>query len=195
MLNVTVAPILALRHPSEVIASLRRRDGMPADIAAPLWLHYMLEAERQTRYRPRAVLSFDRLMENWRGCLASVTTEAGIAWRVPLDSAGRAIGEHLRPQLRHHYAAPRKVVVGKPPISDWVEETYDALRRIESGDRGAQFARLDHVRDQFAPWRARAPRISAADASALQRPRTISRTLPTTSTSPTVSPGRNVSFR
>lgn len=56
LLDVTVAPILALQHPSEVIASLRRRDGMPADIAAPLWLHYTLEAERQTRDRPRAVL-------------------------------------------------------------------------------------------------------------------------------------------
>jgi len=195
MLNVTTASILALRHPTEVIASLRRRDGMPADIAAPLWLHYMLEAERQTRYRPRAVLSFDRLMEDWRGCLARVTAETGVAWPVPLNSAAAAIGEHLRPQLRHHYAAPRKVVAGKPPISNWVAETYGALRHIEAGDRGAQFARLDRVRDQFATWRANAPRVSLADATALQLPSTITNTPPTTSTNPTVSPGRNVSLR
>jgi len=195
MLNVTVAPILALRHPTEVVASLRRRDGMPADIAAPIWLHYMLEAERQTRHRPRAVLSFDRLIEDWRGCLARVTAETGIAWKVPLDSAAAAIGEHLRPQLRHHYAAPRKVLAGKPPISDWVAETYDALRNIEAGDGGTQLARLDRVRDQFATWRAKAPRVSVEDATALQLPRTISSTPPTTSTNPTVSPGRNVSLR
>lgn len=134
-------------------------------------------------------------MEDYRGCLARIATDAAIAWKVPLHSATAAIGEHLRPQLRHHYAAPRKVVAGKPPISDWVAETYNALRNIEAGDDGAQFARLDRVREQFAPWRARAPRVSEADASALQLPRTISSTPPTTSSSPTVSPGRNVSFR
>ncbi len=194
-LNVSVAPLLALRHPTEVLASMRRRDGMPADVAAPLWLHYTLEAERHTRNRPRAVLSYDGFMQDWRGCLTRVTAEARIAWQVPLESAAAAIGEFLRPQLRHHYAAPRKVVAGRPPISDWIAETYDALRHIEAGDGAAQYARLDRVREQFAIWRARAPRVSLADATALQLPRTISSTPPTISTSPAVSPGRNVSFR
>jgi hypothetical protein len=194
-LNVVVAPLLALRHPTEVLASMRRRDGMPGDVAAPLWLHYTLEAERHTRHRPRAVLSYDNFMQDWRGCLARVTAEAGIAWQVPIESAAVKIGEFLRPQLRHHYAAPRKVVAGRPPIADWIAETYDALRRIEAGDGGAQFARLDRIREQFATWRGRAPRVSEADATALQLPRTISSTPPTTSASPAVSPGRNVSFR
>jgi hypothetical protein len=87
------------------------------------------------------------------------------------------------------------MAAGKPPIADWIAETYDALRRIEAGDDAGQFARLDQVRADFAPWRARAPRVSEADATALQLPRTISSTPPTTSTNPATSPGRNVSFR
>jgi hypothetical protein len=194
-LNISVAPLLALRHPAEVIASLRRRDGMPSDVAAPLWLHYMLEAECQTRNRPRAVLSYDTFMQDWRGCMARVTAEAHIAWQMPFDSAAPAIGEFLRPQLRHHYATPSKVVAGRPPISDWIAEAYDALRRIEAGHGAAQSARLDRISEQFAAWRARAPRVTEADATAAQLPRTISSTPATTSTSPAVSPGRSVSFK
>jgi hypothetical protein len=165
-LNVAVAPIVALRHPAEVVASLRRRDGMPADVASPLWLHYMLEAERQTRDRSRAVLSYDKLFHDWRGSMSRVTAEADVGWPISLDSAAAAIGEFLRPQLRHHYATPRKIVAGRPPIADWVADTYDALRRIEAGDRAAQFTRLDDVREQFAIWRVGAPRVSANDATA-----------------------------
>lgn len=194
-LNVAVAPLLALRHPAEAIASIRRRDGMPAEVSAPLWLHYTLEAERHTRGRPRAVLSYDKFMQDWRGSLTRVTAEAGIAWPVPLNSAAAAIDEFLRPRLRHHYAAANKVIAGRPPVSDWIAETYDALRRIEAGDDHAQYARLDRVREQFAAWRARAPRVSLADATKLQLPRTISSTPPTTSASPATSPDRSVSFR
>jgi hypothetical protein len=172
-MNLAVAPVLALRHPTEVLASLRRRDGMPPDIAGPLWLHYTLEAERLTRNRPRAVLSYDALLHDWRGSLERVTAEAHITWPVPIDTAASNIAAFLRPQLRHHYAAPRAAAAARPPIADWIAETYDALRRIEAGDDAGQFARLDQVRADFAPWRARAPRVSDADATALLVPRTI----------------------
>jgi hypothetical protein len=185
-MNVAVAPLLALRHPTEVIASMRRRDGMPSDVSAPLWLHYTLEAEFHTRNRPRAVLSYDRFMQDWRGCLTRVAAQAGITWRVPLDSAAATIGEFLRPQLRHHHAAPHKIAAGKPPVSGWIAETYDSLRRIEAGDNGAQYARLDGVRARFAAWRAGAPRVSLA-AAVGQEPLTIN-------TSPAVEPNRSVSF-
>lgn len=171
-MNVAVAPLLALRHPAEVIGSIRRRDGMPSDISAPLWLHYTLEAEYHTRGRPRAVLSYDKFLQDWRGCLARVTAQAGITWPVPLDSAAAAIGEFLRPQLRHHHAAPHKVAAGRPPVSDWIAETYNALRHIEAGDGAAQFARLDDLRARFAAWRASAPRVSLA-AAAGREPLTI----------------------
>jgi hypothetical protein len=185
-LDVAVAPLLALRHPTEVIASMRRRDGMPSEVSAPLWLHHTLEAEYHTRNRPRAVLSYDKFIQDWRGCLARVAAEARITWRVPLDSAATAIGEFLRPQLRHHHATPHKVAAGRPPVSEWIAETYDALRRIEAGDGGAQFARLDGVRARFAAWRASAPQVSLAAA--------VGREPLTTNPCPTVAPDRRVAF-
>jgi len=193
-MSVTVAPVLALRHPAEVTSSLRRRDGMPMEIAAPLWLHYTLEAERLTRGRPRAVLSYDRLLQDWRGCVGRITAEADIAWRLPLESAAAAIGEFVRPHMRHHHAAQGKVAVGRPPRSAWIAETYNALRAIEDGGGHAQYARLDRVRAEFAVWRAGTPHISMAAAGG-HEPLTMSNTPPTTSTSPATSSRRNVSFR
>jgi hypothetical protein len=134
-------------------------------------------------------------MQDWRGCVTRITQAADITWQIPFESAAVAIGEFLRPQLRHHYAAPSKVAAGKPPISNWIAETYDALSRIELGDDAAQFARLDRVHAQFATWRASAPHVTAADATAAQLPKTITSTPPTTNANPATSPGRNVSFR
>jgi hypothetical protein len=125
-------------------------------------------------------------MQDWRSCLARVAAQAGITWQVSLDAAAAAIGEFLRPQLRHHHAAPHKVAAGRPPLCEWIAETYDALRRIEAGDDGAQYARLDSVRAKFAAWRAGAPRVSLAAA--------IGREPLTISASPTVTPVRAVSF-
>lgn len=193
-MNIAVAPVLALRHPAESTSSLRRRDNTPLEIAAPMWLHYTLEAERLSRGRPRAVLSYDRLLQDWRGSLTRIGAEAGIPWPTPLDDATAAIEAFLQPHLRHHHAAANRIAVGRPPIAGWIADTYAALRCIEDGGGASQYAALDRVHAEFAAWRMAAPRISMA-AAAGQEPLTINTTPPTTSASPAMSPGRSVSFR
>lgn len=193
-MGIAVAPVLALRHPAEVTASLRRRDGMPIEISGPMWLHYTLAAERSTRGQPRALLFYDRLLQDWRGSMAHIATENGFTWPVPFDTVATAIGDFLRPNMRHHRAASGKVLVGRPPIAGWIAETYDALRCLEQDESATQYARLDRVHAAFAPWRAGAARISMAMAGG-QEPLTMSNTPATTSASPATSPGRNVSFR
>ena len=159
-MDAAVAPVLALRHPAEVTASLRRRDNMPIDIAAPMWLHYSLEAERLTRGRPRALLSYDRLLQDWRGAVAHIAEATGFVWPTRPDAAAAAIDDFLRPQMRHHHAAPARIAVGKPPLAGWIAETYGAIRAVADGGDDAQYARLDRIRAEFAVWRAGAPFIT-----------------------------------
>lgn len=159
-LDIAVAPVLALRHPAEVTASLRRRDNMPIEIAAPMWLHYSLEAERLTRGRPRVFQSYQRLLQDWRGSLDRIADTTGFAWPMPLDDAAAKVETFLRPHMRHHHAALGRIAVGRPPLTQWIAETYDALRCLEQEESSTQYARLDQVRAAFAPWRAAAPRIS-----------------------------------
>ncbi|HUB10717.1 MAG TPA: hypothetical protein VMB34_02080 [Acetobacteraceae bacterium] len=160
VMNVMVAPVLALRHPAEVTASLKRRDNMPIEVAAPMWLHYSLEAERLTRDRPRTLLSYDRLLRDWRGAVARIATETGLAWPVAPETVGAVVDDFLRPQMRHHHASPARVAAGKPPLNGWIAETYDALRAIETGADTRQFERLDRIRAAFAEWRADTPHIT-----------------------------------
>jgi hypothetical protein len=190
-MNVAVVPLLALRHPAETVASLRRRDNMPLEISAPLWLHYTLEAEYCTRRLPRSVASYGSVLQDWRGCLARTAAQGCFSWPVPFDSAAAAISDLLRPALRHHHAAPSKVAIGKPPVSGWIAETYDALCRIEAGDAARQFARLDRVREQFGAWRIRAPHVSRAAAIGAE-PWGMQ---PASSAGPATSAGNNVPFR
>jgi hypothetical protein len=163
-LGIAVAPVLALRHPAEVTASLRRRDNMPIEIAAPMWLHYTLESERRTRGRPRVVQSYERLLQDWRACMQEIAAECGLAWPTPPDAAAAQVETFLQPHMRHHHASLGKLAVGRPPVAGWIAETYDALRCLEHGESPVQYARLDQVHAAFAPWRAAAPRISMAAA-------------------------------
>ncbi|MFN3354262.1 MAG: sulfotransferase family protein, partial [Brevundimonas sp.] len=49
-------PILPLRHPLEVAASLKRRDGLSIAHGLFVWLRHVLDAEAATRGAPRHIL-------------------------------------------------------------------------------------------------------------------------------------------
>ena len=68
--NVHVCPIIALRNPLEVCASLAQRTAFwSSDLtrmdAALLWLRHMLEAEAATRNRARVIVSYSALLDDW----------------------------------------------------------------------------------------------------------------------------------
>jgi hypothetical protein len=154
--------LLVVRHPEEVIRSLARRNQLPAAETAAQWLHHMLEAERLSRGLPRAVLFYDDLMRDWRGCMTEAGRTAHIAWPKPIDGTrtdrtGREIDEFIDRSSRHYVAAQSTAVVGPPPVGDMVDATWTALRRL-SDNPGTPSARacLDRVRERFAIWRRQA---------------------------------------
>jgi hypothetical protein len=100
--GATVSVLLVIRHPAEVVWSLSRRNGLPDSITAPLWLHHVLEAERLTRSLPRAVVAYDDLMRDWRGCMTHAGRMAGIAWPGGLSTTQSGIDGFLDRSLRHH---------------------------------------------------------------------------------------------
>ena len=76
------APAVAIpvRNPLEVMASLRRRDGFPLAKAALVWLRHVIDAERTTRDLPRAVVTYDALLSDWQGVIASLGAGLGVSW-------------------------------------------------------------------------------------------------------------------
>lgn len=118
LLDVQPLYVLALRHPAEIAASLKTRDGMPPEQAMLLWLDHTLTAERETRGEVRAISHYDTLVRQPRASLAHLAQDLGLPPPAPDgDDAGLPSARY-----RHHRADPAEA-----PLDAWVERVYGAL--------------------------------------------------------------------
>jgi glycosyltransferase involved in cell wall biosynthesis len=142
--------ILPHRNPLAVTASLAKRDGMTEGFAGFLWLRHVLDAEKSTRGKPRALLSYETLLGNWRRTIRRVTKTLELAWPCSLDEAAAEIDAHLCRDLQHH----------RPTFADldtrgefpaWIKEAYAALQALAgAGGRSEEaLATLTRVRRAF----------------------------------------------
>jgi len=136
--------VLPVRHPVEVAASLRRRNGFSARKCAHLWLVHMLEAERETRGYSRAFLDWDGLLREGAAAMRRVAGELGIL-EDACDRAAPAIEKFLDPSLRHHDRASAASSIRLP---EEAEEAAEIL--IEAGQGGVLEAeKLDAIAASF----------------------------------------------
>jgi GT2 family glycosyltransferase len=145
------APAVAIpvRNPLEVMASLRQRNGFPVSKAALMWLRHMLDAERATRDLPRAVVTYEALLSDWNGVIASLGAGLGVSWPRRGAATDLEIEQFLATQLRHHVATPENLAA-RVEIVDWVKDAYAALLRLSrTPEHQASRARLDRVRAEF----------------------------------------------
>lgn len=156
--GAAVSVLLVARHPEEVARSLFHRDMLPEATSVVVWLHHMLEAERMTRDLPRAMVLYDDLLHDWRGCMARAAAIAGFTWPKPIDPfASNDDGGVVR-SLRHHTTAANAVTVGPPAIRDLIDEAWVAFRHLRDNPAlPIVQARLNQVRARFAVQRASFP--------------------------------------
>ncbi|WAC29197.1 sulfotransferase family protein [Ancylobacter sp. SL191] len=135
-LGLEVAVVLALRHPSEVAASLARRDPMSATYAGFLWARHVIAAERDSRDLPRVTVGYADMMADWRDTAARIRSLPG-PWRVedPADAP-------LKAELRHHRGLDAVETFG-PRLGPRLEALHDALTGLAGADNAAQHARID----------------------------------------------------
>jgi hypothetical protein len=104
--DLEIAPrcVIPVRHPLAVAGSLARRNGFPPEKSVLVWTAYMLAAEAYTRDLPRAFVSYDGLLGDWRGEVARIEAAHGAPLPKMTDAAGKAIDRFLTPELRHNAA-------------------------------------------------------------------------------------------
>lgn len=95
-----VATVTVVRDPREVAASLGRRNGTPPDVAALLWLRYVVAAAIDDP--TQLVLDNGDLLSDPGGTLRRMSTHLGLP--EPTEAAESAVREHLDPSLLHHHA-------------------------------------------------------------------------------------------
>lgn len=101
-LEVAARCVIPVRHPLAVAGSLAKRDGFPVEKSVLVWTSYMLAAEAYTRDLPRAFVSYDALLSDWRGEVARLEAAHGAPLPALTEEAGVAIDDFLAPDLRHN---------------------------------------------------------------------------------------------
>jgi hypothetical protein len=141
--------ILPTRNPLEVADSLARRNGFDRTNGILLWCAHVLDAERDTRSRPRAFLNIDDLYDHGIGALERVETflrEHTASIHGVEAESGRAF---LRVQLKHENA-DFSAVSAQRDVPSLPARIYALLRQMAlEGERSETLAALDICRAQF----------------------------------------------
>ena len=144
-LGAEAVPVLVLRHPLEVAASLERRDALDRARSHLLWLQHVAAAERETRGRRRTFLHYDEVTGDWRALARRVGAELGLAWPRDPEAAAAEIDAFLSGDLRHHRVAPRWPK-GEAERFPWVPRLHALLEQLaRQGDTAEPHDALDVV--------------------------------------------------
>lgn len=148
-LKIEMRYLLIHRNPLAVIASHRRRDKMTHGFGEFMWLRHVLDAEAATRKKPRAAISYESFIEDWRKAAAQIAEQIKLEWPCSIQDAGTEIDELISPDLKHH-APTLEELAGDSTVSDWVKDTYSALQMFgENGNSRKAATILDRVKKEF----------------------------------------------
>lgn len=110
--GATVKLVFMLRHPEEVIASLAQRDGLSTAESGLLLLNHFFEAAANSTDLTRCVVTYQMLMDDWRGCVERIARELSI--ELPsIAGASSDIDAFLKLGARHHHVAEDAVALSQ----------------------------------------------------------------------------------
>jgi hypothetical protein len=145
-----IAPryVLPVRNPLAAIASLKKRDGMTEGFAAMLWLRHVLDAEAATRGASRVFVSYENMLDDWRGAVGRIVGGLDVDWPNGLDAVAPEIGKFLSRDLQHQKSNPEEL--RDSAVSGWVKDCYAAVCALADGGKIAPaLAEFDRVRAAF----------------------------------------------
>ena len=92
--------LFVLRAPADVSHSLLERDRMPLNLGETLWIEYLERAYRQTSAFPRAFISYNNTVDDWRSSLALVQKLPHCESLTRVNIAAE-LDKFITPKLRH----------------------------------------------------------------------------------------------
>lgn len=99
-MGIPIVVLIVARRPSEVAASIQKRnDWLPA-LGELLWLRHVFEAERDSRELQRCVVTYDDMIADPRGTMFRALGRLGIT--PSAESFGDAIERFISGDERHH---------------------------------------------------------------------------------------------
>lgn len=143
-LGVVPKIVVPVRHPDEVAASLKARDGMPAEKGLLLWMRHVLDALQQTRGLPTAVVHYAELLADPHAAIERIGTRLSIRWPVGGADLGMRLAAVTDPALRHHVHDPRRS--SRPSCLPLVDRLWNVL---ESGSVHEDPGAVEAIEKEF----------------------------------------------
>lgn len=104
----TLSCVLMVRRPMEVAASLARRDQFAPEKSLAMWYAHLVDAERDSRGLPRAMISYDALLADVAATLTRVCEDASFPLK-PSAAQKKAAADAVQPDLkRQHHETPKR---------------------------------------------------------------------------------------
>ena len=128
-LNVIPHYIHVIRHPDEVAGSLQKRDYLMPQHSWLLWAHYVLDAEYYTRDRPRSIMFYPELMQNWQTNLKDTAQIFDMKWPNTPASIKEQVANFIDPNLRHNRHDDLA-----PDMLEWTATPFTLLRQAKNAD-------------------------------------------------------------
>jgi O-antigen biosynthesis protein len=149
--SLGIQPLFLIPHrnPLAVIESLAARDKMTRRFAALLWLRHALDAERASRSKPRAFISYETLLDDWRTVIGATCNQLRIDLPTPGKRQAKEIEGYLSKDLQHYTFSLESLDASKEfPV--WIGRAYRAFLALSNNpkDEDAQ-EQLDEVWYEF----------------------------------------------
>lgn len=145
--------VICVREPSAVAQSEKLMKGFPLMKSLMLFLDYNLQAERNSRDFPRAIVTYSDLLADWKAVLRKVDGELGLG--LPLDAAEweKRGADFISPELdRSRLEIVEFERCGT--VGDMAKALYEALRLNKANDLEELTQRFIAYQEDIKPWSA-----------------------------------------
>lgn len=133
------------RSPSEIAASLQRRDEIDPGLSLLAWVSQVLQAERHSRGHTRHFTSYETLLHDPAAVAEAAEVTFGFPWPRPVDAG---VGRVNR-TLRHHDSGAR-AALEDARVPELVRQTLEILERwVAQGEQVEDYPRLDGITTAF----------------------------------------------
>lgn len=130
-LNIQTVVLLVARRPTEVAASIEKRNGWDQLLGELLWLRHVFDAELASRDLPRSVVTYDDLLSDPATCLSVAFSRLGIELPSLVDPVKNALKIFVDAADRHYQLADIRAPARA--LSTISTRAYEALVEIAHG--------------------------------------------------------------
>ena len=149
-LGVRTQPIIIVRNPLEVSASLSARDKMSNTHGLLLWLRHCLDIEKHTRDMSWVFVGYDRVVNDIHDVIARLHELLGY---LPLSFHPSDITNLVLPSIRHdlrHQISSSDDVDQCALTKTWIKEAYRAFQALSTGEgEESAITCLDTISQEF----------------------------------------------